>query len=251
MSVVVPRKARRFGFTLVELLVVIGIIALLISILLPSLAAAREQGNRTKCLSNLKQIATAMVAYANNNKLYLPAPAPYNRFRAEDFIHWEVTGTGSGGTGNRNIEESALSTFLGRPFPQDIWKCPSDDVASRARTTNYTGYHFSYVMNGLASPFTSTATKFPVTRYVNHTRKIILYEEDENTIDDGYGTMNVSSINMLAIRHDRKRVLPDNTTNGLTLNGDRRGNVCFADGHAEYIDRNSAHTPEHYDPFKK
>lgn len=65
------------GFTLVELLVVIGIIALLVAILLPALNRARDQANTTQCLSNLRQIGNAIMNYAADNQGWL-VPGRYD-----------------------------------------------------------------------------------------------------------------------------------------------------------------------------
>lgn len=66
------RRPTRGGFTLVELLVVIGIIALLISILMPALTKARKAANAAVCLSNLRQLGQAWTIYLDESKGELP-----------------------------------------------------------------------------------------------------------------------------------------------------------------------------------
>ncbi len=84
---------RRRGFTLIELLVVVAIIAVLISILLPGLQGAREQGKRATCLANLKGIGTGIQAYASEDRAEQPIPIHQRMMKAEsEYWMWRTAG---------------------------------------------------------------------------------------------------------------------------------------------------------------
>jgi len=83
---------RRGAFTLVELLVVIGIIALLIALLMPVLKGARESAAEVRCASNQRQVGIALTAYANYNNGVLPPQQPgYTEWLQPD-LHRRMSG---------------------------------------------------------------------------------------------------------------------------------------------------------------
>ncbi len=88
----------RRGFTLVELLVVISIIAVLISLLLPALARARQQANTVVCLSNERQIGLAFSSYLAENDSY-PPPYSYNAANPQMEEIWYQMILGKAGLG--------------------------------------------------------------------------------------------------------------------------------------------------------
>jgi prepilin-type N-terminal cleavage/methylation domain-containing protein/prepilin-type processing-associated H-X9-DG protein len=82
-------SARQRAFTLVELLVVIGVIAILIAILLPAISRARKSAQRTACLSNLRSLSHAMVMYSDVNRGRLPngnAPGVWKDYAGANLI---------------------------------------------------------------------------------------------------------------------------------------------------------------------
>lgn len=229
----IPQRSSH-GFTLVELLVAVGIIAALIAILLPVLGRARESGRRTECLSNLRQLGLAFSMYADANRSRLPCGAANGTPRSDDWIYWQPS---------RQLSDSAIIPYFDAAVNASAFRCPSDDISFRVRSYADGPYLYSYVMNHLMQEIKLTSIR-------NSSCKALLCEEAPETIDDGYGTLQPQpiSINMLAIRHDSSRQNPDNPVTALTLNGGCRGNVVFCDGHGEYVDRNTLHSQATWDP---
>src|SRR5438552_2124562 len=171
----------RQAFTLVELLIVIGIIAVLIAVLLPALAKARAAANRAMCLSNIRQLGMAILMYCNNNGGWFPTcaqPADGTAYLEypDDWIYWQA---------NRNLDDSPIAKLLNCRGDRlkALLRCPSDSFDG---TKPYPGissgqgpYLYSYSMHGRLAQNNKTpppAVRTKVTQWRSSWRKIMMTE---------------------------------------------------------------------------
>jgi prepilin-type N-terminal cleavage/methylation domain-containing protein len=166
-------RPRRHAFTLVELLVVIGIIALLIAILLPALSRARAAAQTIKCAANMRTVGQAMMLYATNNKnAIVPAGITYadGTTSSWDLLLEQYV---ENYTGNLTTSTAGVS-YETAPY----FQCPEDNVVRTYSDVQYNKRSYAmiaaqprYAQDGLAYPptlgtgmvtqLTSAAPTFP------------------------------------------------------------------------------------------
>ncbi|HWE95593.1 MAG TPA: prepilin-type N-terminal cleavage/methylation domain-containing protein [Tepidisphaeraceae bacterium] len=214
------RTSRNVGFTLVELLVVIGIIALLISILLPALQRAREHANQVKCASNMRQIGQSLAMYVIENKNYLPIPPLVGEVGTN--YYWEAYPMAGDGLGIIDYMNGSLWPYLSPTSAarEKVFNCPSDseDVRMvRLGTLQAIPRNFSYSFNvQMRQVDGSTKLGTKITDIIHPAQKILIVEEQYP--NDGCAFLDsVDDDDVLAFRHIH------------------RGNQGFADGHVENL----------------
>ncbi|HTV49534.1 MAG TPA: prepilin-type N-terminal cleavage/methylation domain-containing protein [Phycisphaerae bacterium] len=171
-------RSKQRAFTLIELLVVISIIALLISILLPSLAKAKELADRAVCSANIRSIIQSMTIYAQDSHGVFPcAVGPYSTYindaampqvstpypgltsSAGTIANYWLNTANADGTGGSPLGSLWLLVLTGQDPPK-IFICPSDPIATEPSLL-YTSTipncfpNFGYLSNSATTPSTS------------------------------------------------------------------------------------------------
>lgn len=218
------------GFTLLELMVVIAIVAVLATLLVPALMKAREQGQSSVCKNNMRQLALAMIQYADDDADFLPWPGDVDRNWNPDWMFGGQTDTypdqpekwksKNFGFHAQSGSIFTYATGLPRTLPHRddingtfrIYRCPNAGPLGEALRVNFSMNEELDPTSGLPR---TTAAGVRLAYVVNPTQKILLINEDPATMKNSSFKPGGDALNGYFVQHEG------------------RVNVGFIDGHLE------------------
>lgn len=230
---------RRHGFTLVELLVVIGIIAVLVSILLPALNRARAQAVTVQCAANMKQLAMALQLYTLDFKGYVPKPLfsidpPETRSRYwYDYIA-KYTGV------PKSWYDGAPVPYMidKRPFVGTVLYCPGRAIGQDDSKLSYGGnrlcHNYDETATGYTNNFEPRIGRFDLVKISKYRRP-----GDVLWISDQLGTGTSLTFSAITTVYSKQEILrvpelasvPNAYASGeVRHNAGKVANFCFMDG---------------------
>jgi prepilin-type N-terminal cleavage/methylation domain-containing protein/prepilin-type processing-associated H-X9-DG protein len=228
-----PLCRLRGGFTLIELLVVIAIIAVLAAILFPVFAQARAKARQTACLSNKKQIGSALLMYLQDFDEALPAPdwgaVPGYAGPERSAFAWQP---GSGATSPGPNAPCWADVFQPYIKSTDAFRCPDDDsgngtVGNVAGAPRLVGQPLSYALNKFFYN-TNTGKHFGTNYDGSATYTMMKNPASKIYIAEVY------SVQAIELVTPSDSVAPAGYRTGPLSRHNAGSNYLYADGHAKW-----------------